>query len=425
MDKQKIASSRLDEHYYKVKHPSGLHIYVYPKRKSSTTYAMFGTRYGSIDNCFKRSDEQHPEKVPEGIAHYLEHKLFESEEGDAFTRFAKTGASANAFTSFESTCYLFSGTDKIYESLEVLLDFVQSPYFTKETVAKEQGIIGQEIKMYDDDPQWRVMFNNLGGLYHNHPIKDDIAGTVESIAEITPEYLYRCYNTFYNLNNMALVVVGNIKYDKVMEVCDRLLKPSAPVKVDRIFEEEPQSVVTDYTEQKLSVASPLFQLGFKETVTEENRTVEDIVAMEVLLDVLASDASPLFRKLMDENLINESSFSHEYFEGAGYAAVLIGGESKDPQKVKDIILQEIKTVKATGIDEMAFNRAKKALYGNNVSSLNSTSSIANGIMSLSFKDRELFDYIEAFKTLSLEQVEKKLHDVFVESQSSLSVILPI
>lgn len=211
MDLQKVTSARVGDHYFKASHPTGLTIYLYPKESGNTTYAIFGAKYGSIDNCFCRSDEKAPETVPEGIAHYLEHKLFESEDGDAFARFAKTGASANAYTSFESTCYLFSCTERFYESLEILLDFVQSPYFTKETVAKEQGIIGQEIKMYDDDPQWRVMFNYLRAMYHAHPIRLDIAGTVESIAKITPEYLYRCYNTFYNLHNMALVLVG--KFD--------------------------------------------------------------------------------------------------------------------------------------------------------------------------------------------------------------------
>ena len=244
MDKscQVITGKQVGDSYWKIQHPSGLTILLYPKENCSTTYAIFGTRYGSIDNCFQRSDEPAPETVPEGIAHYLEHKLFESEDGDAFERYAKTGASANAFTSFESTCYLFSCTDKLYESLEILLDFVQSPYFTEQTVQKEQGIIGQEIKMYDDDPSWRVMFNYLKAMYHSHPIKEDIAGTVESIAKITPELLYRCYNTFYNLGNMVLALAGNFDKEKVLEVCDRMLKPAEPVSVRRVFS-QPDSIV--------------------------------------------------------------------------------------------------------------------------------------------------------------------------------------
>ncbi len=203
MSVQEIKSQLTGDKYYKVKHKSGLNIYVYEKEGYNSTYAVFGTRYGSINTTFS-SNGGEKMTVPDGIAHYLEHKLFECEDGDAFAKYAKTGANANAFTSFDKTCYLFSTTDNFKESLEILLDFVQRPYFTEETVAKEQGIIGQEIKMYDDSPEWRVMFNLLEIMYHNHPVKIDIAGTVESIAKITPELLYKCYNTFYNLTNMAL-----------------------------------------------------------------------------------------------------------------------------------------------------------------------------------------------------------------------------
>ena len=325
-------SQRVGDAYTEIKHPSGLTILLYPKEHCSTAYAMFGTRYGSIDNCFQRSDEPAPESVPEGIAHYLEHKLFESEDGDAFARFAKTGANANAFTSFESTCYLFSCTDRLYESLEILLDFVQSPYFTEETVRKEQGIIGQEIKMYDDDPQWRVMFNYLKAMYHSHPIREDIAGTVESIAQITPELLYRCYNTFYNLGNMVLTLAGNFDQEKVLEVCDRMLKPSAPVTVTRVFSQEPDTIVSSKVEERLSVALPLFQFGFKEPDASKPRSEKDVATTEVLLETLASEASPLFRDLLNRGLVNESSFAYEYFEGSGFATVIFSGSPTIPKR---------------------------------------------------------------------------------------------
>ena len=193
MNIAEIKSELTGDSYYKIKHQSGLDIYVYPKEGYKSSYAIFGTKYGSINTCFS-VDGKEKITVPDGIAHYLEHKLFESEEG----------ANANAYTSFEKTCYLFSCTDKLEQSLEILLDFVQSPYFTAQTVAKEQGIIGQEIKMYDDDPNWRVMLNMLEGMYKNHPVRIDIAGTVESIAQITAEKLYEVYNVIYNLKNMAL-----------------------------------------------------------------------------------------------------------------------------------------------------------------------------------------------------------------------------
>ncbi len=423
MELQKITGDRVGDFYYKLKHPTGLDVFLYPKEKFSATYAVFGAKYGSIDNCFRRSDEAAAETVPEGIAHFLEHKLFESEDGDAFQRYAKTGASANAFTSFESTCYLFSCTDKLYESLEILLDFVQAPYFTEKTVAKELGIIGQEIKMYDDDPQWRVMFNYLRAMYHTHPIRLDIAGTVESISRITPDYLYRCYNTFYNLNNMALAVVGNFDVEKVLAVCDRLLKPSKPVSVDRVFLPEPADAVSSLVEERLPVAMPLFQFGYKEPVSG-HRGEREVAAMEVLLETLASDASPLFQDLLDRGLINESSFGYEYFEGEGYATVIFSGESKDPAAVAEAIRAEIERTRREGISEEAFERAKRSIYGENVAALNSTSNIANGLINFTFKGRELFTYIDALAALRPEDSMGRLR--LLESEKSvLSVIRPL
>ena len=423
MELQKVESARTGDFYYKGRHPSGLDIYLYPKENGSSTRAVFGTRYGSIDNCFQRSDEPEPETVPEGIAHYLEHKLFESEDGDAFARYAETGANANAFTGFESTCYVFSCTDRLYDSLRILLDFVQSPYFTEETVAKEQGIIGQEIKMYEDLPGWRVFFNYLQAMYHSHPVRDDAAGTIESIAKITPEYLYRCYNTFYNLNNMALVLSGKFDVDRVLEVCDEMLKPAPPVRVKRVFPEEPDTVVKPYIEQKLSVAMPVFQFGDKERV-DGPRSVTDLAAMSALLAILASDASPMFRKLLDQGLINEASFSRDYFEGSGYATVMFGGESRDPEAAADLIKEEVARLQRDGISEEDFRLAKRSLYGESISALNHAAGVAGWVIDFAFKGLEPFAYIDALAELTLPEVQRKL-EVLREDRSVLSVIRPI
>lgn len=417
-------SERTGDRYYEIQHSSGLRILLYPKNQNNSTYAVFGTRYGSVDTTFRVNGEEAC-TVPEGIAHYLEHKLFESEDGDAFSRYAKTGASANAYTSFDSTCYLFSCSDHFYESLEILLDFVQKPYFTEETVRKEQGIIGQEIRMYDDDPQWRVLFNLLGALYHNHPVKIDIAGTVESIAQITPEYLYRCYRTFYNLHNMVLCIAGKMDVDKVLALCDRLLLPSQPQAIERIFENEPREVVRPRVEQRLAVAMPLFQLGFKEPAGSRRVSDEEAAASDVLLEVLASDASPLFRRLLDEGLINETSFSYEYFEGAGYASVIFSGDSRDPDRVAEEIRAEIEHLRKEGLSEEAFERARKSIYGRSIASLNSVESIANGMASLAFSDRELFHYIDCVAKLTKEDVMRRLEVQLRPEYSALSVVLPL
>ena len=422
---REIRNDRVREHYYEIDHPSGLRILLYPKEHNSSTYAVFGTHYGSIDTTFRVEGEE-PCTVPEGIAHYLEHKLFESEDGDAFERYAKTGASANAYTSFDRTCYLFSCTDRFYESLEILLDFVQKPYFTEETVRKEQGIIGQEIRMYDDDPQWRVMFNLLDSLYHTHPVKIDIAGTVESIAKITPDYLYQCYRTFYNLHNMVLCVACRFDVQKVLDLCDRLLIPSKPQRIERIFKPEPPEIVRSRVEEKLSVAMPMFQLGFKESVTGAGRiTTEKDAATDVLLEALAGDASPLFRRLLDAGLINESSFGYEYFEGDGYASVIFSGDSRDPDRTAEEIRREIASVRENGLSQESFERAKKAIYGRTVASLNSVENIANGLAAMAFSGRGLFEYFDCVANLTREDVLRRLEEQLLPQHSALSVILPL
>ena len=420
---REIRSGRTGDHYYEIRHPSGLQILLYPKEHNNSTYAVFGTRYGSVDTTFQATGEEAC-TVPEGIAHYLEHKLFESEDGDAFSRYAKTGASANAYTSFDSTCYLFSCTDQMYESLEILLDFVQKPYFTEETVRKEQGIIGQEIRMYEDDPQWRVMFNLLGAMYHNHPVKIDIAGTVESIARITPELLYRCYRTFYNLHNMVLCVAGKMDVEKVLALCDKMLKPSTPQEIRRIFREEPAEVVQPRVEQRLSVAMPLFQLGFKEVAVPRPLPDKAVAESDILLEALASDASPLFRRLLDAGLINESSFSYEYFEGTGYASVIFSGDSRDPDKVAEEIKREIASLRENGLSDAAFERAKRSVYGRNVAALNSAGNIANAMASSAFSGRELFRYIDCVAEADKESVLKRLEVQLRPEYSALSVVLP-
>ena len=245
MQKQYFESS-MGESYVKAVHPSGLKIYILEKPQYNSSYAVFGTKYGSIDNCFAVNGSE--TRVPEGIAHFLEHKLFESEDGDAFTKYAETGAYANAFTSFDRTCYLFSCSDKFEENLQILLDFVQSPYFTAATVQKEQGIIGQEIKMYDDSPGWRVMFNMLLAMYKNHPVRIDIAGTVESIAEIDDKLLYECYNTFYNPSNMFICIAGNVNTEKVLSQIESGIKNTEAKEIIRIDSEEPDEILNPYTE---------------------------------------------------------------------------------------------------------------------------------------------------------------------------------
>jgi len=425
MNFTEIKSKRIGDVYFQGVHDSGLKVYIYPKKESNSSYAIFGTDFGSINTEFKDYKTQKVIKVPDGIAHYLEHKLFESEDGDAFKKYAKTGASANAYTSFALTGYLFSCTENFKESLKILLDFVQSPYFTEQTVEKEREIISQEIKMYSDDPDWCVMINLLKALYHKHPVRNDIAGTVESIAEINPENLYTCYNNFYNLNNMSLCISGNVNINEIDKMLEESIKNIKPVNSERIFPEEPYEIFKNYTEQKFDIAIPMFQLGFKEHVKNNERvSLEKIIATNIILEIFASKSSFLYRKLLDKNLIN-SSFSYEYFEGPGYASVIFSGESSNPHEVAKIIQKAADDLHENGFDFKDFERAKKAVYAQYVSSLNRAKNIGDILLSFSFNQRELFSAIDIVASITIDQVEHRLSEQLNSKNSALSVVLPL
>ncbi|MGI6744896.1 MAG: putative zinc protease AlbF [Firmicutes bacterium ADurb.Bin300] len=417
-----ITNEKLGESYTYIKHSSGLSIYVFPKEGYSSSYAIFGTKYGSIHTCFKRSDKDSFNKIPEGTAHFLEHKLFESEDINADELFAKTGAQSNAYTTFDRTCYLFSCSNNFAENLEILLNFVRSPYFTAETVKKEQGIIAQEINMYKDSPGWQSLFNLLRAVYKNHPVNIDIAGTVDSISQITPETLYTCYNTFYNLNNMVLAVAGDVDAEIVIEKADKILKPTDDISIDTIFEDEPETVVKPYIEEKLSVSVPVFAFGFKEPIKTERSTAE-ILTKSIILDILASKTSPLYKELLDEGLIN-SEFEAEYFTGTGFAVTLFSGESSDPKKVAQKIVAETVKIKERGISREDFERSRKKLYGQSIMSFNDIQGIANELVATHFKGDDLFSEFNILSGLTLEDVNKALKNTFNENAHSLSVILP-
>ncbi len=419
MQIKEVVSEKLNEKYYEIDHPTGLKVFVWPKEGYNSTYAVFGTPFGSIYNHFTAQGKEI--KVPDGIAHFLEHKLFESEEGDAFSLYASTGANANAYTSFDKTCYLFSCTENFKRCLEILLGFVTNPYFTAETVQKEQGIIGQEIRMYDDSPDWRVMFNVLRGMYKDHPVKIDIAGTVESIAEITADDLYACYNAYYNLHNMALTIVGKVDLQDVIEICNKELKSCKEVDVESHFPTDPYEVSERYVEDKLPVAVPLFNLGFKGDASRR-LTEQEIAYTDILLFLLASSTSPMYRELMDTGLIN-ASFSYEQFEGPGYNSILFSGESKDPKQVETVIKSYIEKLRTDGISPEEFDNARRATYGDALSSLNSVDTTANLTEDFFFCGRNLFTYFDAVANATVKDIENRLRDILDTENTTLSVIV--
>ena len=418
---REIKNERLGERYYEIDHKSGLKILVYPKENYASAYAMFGTRYGSIDTDFRLQGEKSFTSVPEGIAHFLEHKLFESEELDAFERYAKTGASANAYTSFDRTCYLFSCTDNFKESLEILLDFVTHPYFTEATVQKEQGIIGQEIQMCRDEAGWESLFALLRAMYHMHPVRIDIAGTVESIADITADLLYTCYNTFYNLSNMVLCVAGNVNPDEVLEVADRVLQKAQPVEIERKFHEEPREVKEAYVEEHLAVAAPIFSLGFKEAVETPERTLKELILSNVILEAVCGKTTPFYTELLESGLCN-TSFDCEYFAGYGYAAWIFTGETPDARAVEEKLVGRIRELQKTGIAEKDFLRIRKKLYGRTVMQFNDIDAIANGMVAAHFRGESIFDDAEILENLTVDEGNARLRSAIDTDCRSLAVI---
>ena len=398
---------------------NGLEVYIVPRSEYSSAYALFGTKYGSIDTKFS-SDGVNFTEVPEGIAHFLEHKLFESEDGDAFTRYAKTGAYANAYTSFDRTCYIFSCASSFDDNLDILLDFVQSPYFTAETVKKEQGIIGQEIRMYEDSPGWRVMFNMLEAMYENHPVRIDIAGTVDSIAKIDDKLLYECYNTFYHPSNMFICIAGNVDSELVIEKIKSSIKKSDKKQIIRgRFVEKPQ-VKMPYTEQVLQVAQPLFCYGFKLDNDKPLLSVKEKIAYQLACEYIAGDNSDMFERLINEGLVNDE-FETEVFAGYGYASVLFSGESTNPTKVKEIIDSEIKKTIDNGFDSELFEAVRRGMYGDAIKKFNSVEAIASSLCECAVNGEKVFEDIEVLRELTETEVYGCLKNLSCEN-SVLSVI---
>ncbi len=411
----------LGESVYTATHSSGLRIIVMPKENYDSAYAVFTVNYGSIDTFVQRENGTF-KAIPEGTAHFLEHKLFESEELDAFELFSRTGAYANAFTSFDRTAYLFKGSSNISESLGYLLDFVQNPYFTAETVKKEQGIIGQEILMYQDLPDWVVMFNLLKLLYKKHPVSIDIAGTQESITKIDDKLLYSLYDTFYNPSNMCLTVVGAVDPGEVFgQVEKAIIRKKKPVP-ERKFDPDTPRSAKKYIEASLPVAQKQFLIGFRQELKKPLLSLEDDYASNMLMSILFGRNSQFFKNALDEGLIT-MDFDASLFSGYGYCAYLIGGHGDDPEKVADLVRKEIARAKKEGISAEDFERAKRKTYGRMVTDYDDIEGMANLLTGLYFDGCKPFDEMKVFKKLTLAKVEARLKEIN-EKDGVLSVIIP-
>ncbi|TJY43126.1 insulinase family protein [Cohnella pontilimi] len=408
---EKMDYPKLQETVWHEKLENGLEVFVLPKSGFTKTYAAFTTRFGSVDNRFRPpgGDEM---KVPDGIAHFLEHKMFEEPEGDVFSRFAAQGASANAFTSFDRTVYLFSATRQIPENLTTLLDFVQNPYFTDENVEKEKGIIIQEIDMYRDNPDWRVYFGLIEALYQDHPVHIDIAGTAKSVRSITKEMLYDCYNTFYHPSNMTLFVVGGVEPEPTFELIrQNQAGKSFPQGGDirRTVAEEPPQVKDKKRDIRLPVSLPKCLFGFKEPqgTAQGEAGIRQELATKLALETILGPSSPLYQKLYDDNLISDN-FGYEFNTGPGFAFSIIGGETANPEELMERVTAALYDTAAKGIDSDVFERTRRKRIGGFLRMLNSPESIANEFTRYRHRGGDLFRVVQYYESLTVDELNELL-----------------
>lgn len=412
----------LGEKYYHFVHSSGLPVYVCPKNHE-TAFAAVAVKYGSCDNRLPT-----PEgivTVPDGTAHFLEHKLFENPDGtDAFETYAKNGGDANAFTSFERTEYIFSCTENFYINLATLLKMVFTPHFTKESVDKEQGIIGQEIKMYEDDPDWRALLGMLEGMYVNNPVRKDIAGTAESISHITPEILYDIHKVFYHPSNTVLCICGNVEIEEVKKVCDECMGEYEPIHIDLPGIYEPENVNTPRVSVTLKIGMPQFALGIKERIPEkEDNDLLRSAEHAVILQLLFGSSSEFYCDNYASGLISDR-FSYSYYNSRDWSYISVEGAADDPEAVCEAVKGEIQKRKNTFFTPEEFNRAKKVIYATECLSFNSTSETANRLAAAALEGCDMFDYASIIGNLTYEGVKSRFNASYDMEKSVLSVVYP-
>ena len=425
---QIIENLKVKEKVYIEKLENGLTVKVIPKKGTLKKYMIWGTRYGSIDSEFVVPGEKEKTQVPMGVAHFLEHKMFEQENGtNSLDVLTALGVNANAYTTNDHTAYLFECTENFYEAMDELMDYVQHPYFTDENVEKEKGIIGQEIAMYDDYPDWRVYYNSLDAMYQNNPVKLDTAGTVESISKIDKEVLYRCHQTFYHPSNMVLVLCGDFEPEKMVEeVKKRLITNKKAGEITRIYPEEPEEIAKERIEQILEVSQPLYTIGIKDKpennlVDGKNTMIKKQIAIEILLNLIIGRSSSLYQELYQEGILYEQP-SLEYEFSKNYAHVLITGQSSNPEEIYQKFKKEVSKLKEQGIEEKDFLRMRKMIYGGYIREYNDVGDIARMFLADSMKGINSFDYLEEIEGINVEYLKQVLEDVFKENKMVISIV---
>ncbi len=428
LDNIRVEDPFLREAYDIVHHESGLTVYVFPK-KLSTTYASLTVHFGSLDNCFRLEGEDEPLTMPDGIAHFLEHKMFESEDHiDTFDKFAALGASANAYTSCEATTYLFSTAEKLDAPLSLLLDYVFHPYFTEKNVEKERGIIGQEIKMYDDSPLSRLYASMMELLYVNHGVRTNICGSVASIAEITPELLMRCHRAFYRPERMTLIVVGNVTTEEVMATVQKAL-PALPPSTAVIPEYpiEPEGLYASSRELTMDISRPKLCIGFKDTAlpADPEERERRAIAMNLLCDLYFGESTAFYDELYRDGLISRDfSAYYESLRGAGH--LLLCASTDEPERLLGVLRRKIEEI--AGGEETAkadFLRIRSVHYAEYVKDFDSTEEIAAALLDAILDGTELFKTGVAIHSVTHDEIHALAREFFSDKPLAYTVISPM
>ena len=421
---QIIENSKIKEKLYVEKLKNGLTVMILPK-KTRKKYIVWSINYGSIDNKFYSNGEDVLTKVPDGIAHYLEHKLFEQENGrNSLDVLSSIGVEANAYTTNDHTAYLYECTEHFDEALDEFMNYVQNPYFTDENVEKERGIIEQEIMMYDDYPEWAIYMNALKCMYKDNEINIDVAGTKETIAKINKENLYKIYNSFYKPENMLMVLAGDFEPEKDIEkVKERITLKSSNKPTIRIYNDEQIDIVKPYIEKKMDISMPAVIVGYKDNDLETNKIKKNI-AIDILSSILIGKSSEFFEELYEKGkILSEPSMIYEFSKT--YAHVLIQAQTNFVEEFTNKLDEKIKKVQKFGINSEDFERAKRKAYGEFVKEYNDVSTIATNLVSDYFKKINSFEYFEEFETITKEYVEEVVREIFVDDMKVISVIKPL
>lgn len=423
MGMQYLDFPRVGERMYRQVLDNGLTVFVFPKPGFQKSYAFFAANYGGMDLRFCLDGTWHD--TPAGVAHYLEHKMFDTPEGNALQKLTANGASPNAFTANAMTGYYFECTENFSDNLRTLLSFVSVPYFTQESVDKERGIIGQEIGMIQDDPDWKVFTNLMAALYAHHPIRVSVAGSVESIARITPQTLYDCHKAFYTPANMVLCVAGDVEAEQICDIAREVLPRTGGPAAQRDYgPEEPETVCESLTEEHMAVSCPIFQLGYKGDAPEPGEAgVRQRLLGDLAFEVLLGSSSPLYAQLYQKGLINRN-FSYDYDSVPGCSFLAAGGESKDPAAVRDLVQSEARRIGREGVDPALWERVKKGVYGGMVRSLNSFETLCISQAQSFFSGGDYLRFPELFGDIQKSHVEGLIARWVTPARSALSVIRP-